>query len=776
MGAWRRFTTCAAGFLLLTGTSHAAETSALSPGCPGSISWDAGAGTTAWATLTNWSPNRLPTSADDVCIPELVAGVEVLHSTGTNAVNSIAGPGGLQVSGGTLSFSLGSPGLGQLVLTGGTLSGTGDLPVDSGFTWSAGAMTGSGTTRVTDPTLSGSSNKNLSGGRILQTLGTTTWTGAGPLRVDTAAEIENGGTWDAQGNATLANLGSAGGFQNASGSVFQKSAGGGTTSVEVPFDNAGTVSVQSGTVSFSGGSSTTGSFQGSAGTTVQFAGGVHTLAVGSSLAVPTVVVSGSSLDVSGIYVASTSTFSGGAAVSFPSAATVLGIGGLTIAGASVDFSSGEAIEGTFLSFLNGTLSGADDVTFETMGWSAGTMTGPGTTTVHRSDLTGSGVKALSAGRVLRNDLHGPVFWEGSGPIQLGQGCLIQNFDTWYFQGFTNMIMANLGGAAGFENLEGAFLRKSNTGTNVVEVPFTNRGHVIVGFSGINLGMLRFEGGYTQISGTTRVVGGTLSSTTPLAIQGGRLEGQATVAADVMSSGTVAPGIAGPAEPLAVLTITGTYAQRADGTLEIEIGGSTPGDQHDQLAVSGAVSLAGALNVSLIGGFVPQDTDTFTILTSSAITGSFASTSLPPLGGGMGWAVFVNPTAVVLEVGPDGDGDGIQNAGDCAPADASAWASPGEVAGVSFLADKETLSWTSQTASAGTGTVYDAVRGHLSDLPVGGAGETCVLSGGGTPQVVDSTMPDLETAFYYLVRGRNACGTGTYGTQTGGALRTTAACP
>jgi hypothetical protein len=52
------------------------------PGCPGTITWDAGGGTTAWTTLINWSPDVMPGASDDVCIPDLAAGVEVVHLLG----------------------------------------------------------------------------------------------------------------------------------------------------------------------------------------------------------------------------------------------------------------------------------------------------------------------------------------------------------------------------------------------------------------------------------------------------------------------------------------------------------------------------------------------------------------------------------------------------------------------------------------------------------------------------------------------------------------------
>jgi len=102
--------------------------------------------------------------------------------------------------------------------------------------------------------------------------------------------------------------------------------------------------------------------------------------------------------------------------------------------------------------------------------------------------------------------------------------------------------------------------------------------------------------------------------------------------------------------------------------------------------------------------------------------------------------------------------------------------PGEVAGMAFAADKQTLAWTSQAAHAGNGTVYDVVRGGTANLPTGGAGETCLAASVAATQVVDTAEPDPGASFYYLVRARNVCGVGTYGTTSGGAPRTPMVCP
>ena len=97
-------------------------------------------------------------------------------------------------------------------------------------------------------------------------------------------------------------------------------------------------------------------------------------------------------------------------------------------------------------------------------------------------------------------------------------------------------------------------------------------------------------------------------------------------------------------------------------------------------------------------------------------------------------------------------------------------------GLGFTADGQ-VTWGSLAAQAGTATVYDVMRGRVSELPVGGgASETCLASGVSTTQMPDTTTPALGTALYYLVRGTNVCGVGTWGTTSAGAEHVTLACP
>lgn len=79
-------------------------------------------------------------------------------------------------------------------------------------------------------------------------------------------------------------------------------------------------------------------------------------------------------------------------------------------------------------------------------------------------------------------------------------------------------------------------------------------------------------------------------------------------------------------------------------------GDGPTDAFGMVSVGGSSTLAGSLAVSLAPGFAPTLGETFTILTAAnGINGTFASESLPSLGGGLSFDVQYTPNAVMLAV-------------------------------------------------------------------------------------------------------------------------------
>jgi hypothetical protein len=99
--------------------------------------------------------------------------------------------------------------------------------------------------------------------------------------------------------------------------------------------------------------------------------------------------------------------------------------------------------------------------------------------------------------------------------------------------------------------------------------------------------------------------------------------------------------------------------------------------------------------------------------------------------------------------------------------------PPETGGLSVAADKETATW-SPTAFA---TRYDVVRGSLGALPSGpGGGDEACFNDLPGPSFADPSVPAVGTGFWYVSRGENSCGNGSFGQQSDGTARGTTTCP
>jgi PKD domain/PA14 domain len=129
-------------------------------------------------------------------------------------------------------------------------------------------------------------------------------------------------------------------------------------------------------------------------------------------------------------------------------------------------------------------------------------------------------------------------------------------------------------------------------------------------------IVNFSSGEVISSGNVTLTSGTWTGTDNVVV-GGRLAGTGTIGSSVtVSNGaTAAPGNSPGILNTANLTL-------AEGSLlEIELGGLTPGNtsnDHDQINVTGTVSLAGNLSVLKFNGFVPRSLNTFTIINNDGV--------------------------------------------------------------------------------------------------------------------------------------------------------------
>jgi len=128
-----------------------------------------------------------------------------------------------------------------------------------------------------------------------------------------------------------------------------------------------------------------------------------------------------------------------------------------------------------------------------------------------------------------------------------------------------------------------------------------------------------------------------------------------------------------------------------------------------------------------------------------------------------------PTMPASEVDQDGDGFRVCTP-DCWDANPQVWAPPFEVSLFTLTAGTPTtLTWDSQSTTAGPETTYDLVGGTLTN-PAGGmdfSAATCLQPLGPNSFSDPRPNPAAGAAYWYLARGKNSCGIGTYGASSFG---------
>jgi T5SS/PEP-CTERM-associated repeat protein len=192
----------------------------------------------------------------------------------------------------------------------------------------------------------------------------------------------------------------------------------------------------------------------------------------------------------------------------------------------------------------------------------------------------------------------------------------------------------------------------STGAAIVD----GAGSVWTNINSLTMGIIGPASLTVSNGGTVQAINGLIVGTL------GEVHGNGSITANVQNGGLVSPG-----NSPGVLTITGNYTQSTAGKLLIELAGTAPGAQYDQLLITGSAALDGALQVSLLSGFAPSSGSSFDILTATGgITGTFSNQQLPMLAGGLVWNLSYGPNDVILSVGGvlgDYNHNGIVDAAD-----------------------------------------------------------------------------------------------------------------
>lgn len=132
-------------------------------------------------------------------------------------------------------------------------------------------------------------------------------------------------------------------------------------------------------------------------------------------------------------------------------------------------------------------------------------------------------------------------------------------------------------------------------------------------------------GTTTVDAGKLVINGSISTSTTTVKSAGTLAGSGTVGAVTVNSG----GFIAPGNSPGILN-TGNIILEAGSTLGIEIDGATVATQYDRLNVTGSVSLAGLLSMTMSGSYAPANGTLFFILANDgtdAITGTFSNASV-----------------------------------------------------------------------------------------------------------------------------------------------------
>jgi fibronectin-binding autotransporter adhesin len=176
----------------------------------------------------------------------------------------------------------------------------------------------------------------------------------------------------------------------------------------------------------------------------------------------------------------------------------------------------------------------------------------------------------------------------------------------------------------------------------------------------------------ELDGGLLVNNGTITGTTDVNY-GSLAKGTGTYGVvNVSQGGTYAPGNSPGIVTAAAVNFDSTPVSSGAATLQIELAGTTPGSQYDQLHVTGQLSLGGELQVLTLPGFTPSQGNSFDIMDWGTLSGKFSELDLPSLSAGLSWSTLQLYTTGTLRVANstllygDFNRDGVVTAADIAP--------------------------------------------------------------------------------------------------------------
>jgi hypothetical protein len=605
------------------------------PAMAATVTWDGGGGNSFWSTAYNWDGNVLPGILDTAQIGTGITAV-LSSSASITSLNVFTG-GVIKVNSGSLSTT-GASNVAEMMFNG-TLSGPGIMTIRKASII-GGTMTGSGSTILASDgshSMSGA-YQYLRGGRTLRNdgqLAVGSTTNDVKLYMDGSSgsiaktRLVNQGELVFQGTRSsyvLRDQGNPDAELENNGKLIKRDSG--YTGIGVKLINNGQIIVDP----------------------------------GATLSLSTNSVHSGGASFSGAIVLSSGTHS------FADGFSTSGAGLTDLQGGTLEVTSGTARFGNMK--VTSLIQGSGNLSIANAAINGGTMTGSGSTILASdgSHSMSGAYQYLRGGRTLRNDGQLAVgsttndvklYMDGSsGSVAktrlVSQGELV-------FQGTRSTYVLRDQGNPDAELENNGKLIKRDSGYTQINTRVSNTNQIVVEGGTLNLGgrltnqgdihvqqgLLNYTGGSStaqlQNDGKIVIDSGArflLGPNTAL-VNNGRLMGNGSLElanANLENHGVVAPG-----SSAGILNVTGNYVQGADGRLDIELGGLLPGVNYDRLQVNGITvngqtlygnaTLNGVLDITHLAGYAPNIGDSFIVLASSRLYGTFSSLSLHGFGNG-----------------------------------------------------------------------------------------------------------------------------------------------
>ncbi|MEI6395248.1 MAG: hypothetical protein WCT12_29600, partial [Verrucomicrobiota bacterium] len=319
----------------------------------------------------------------------------------------------------------------------------------------------------------------------------------------------------------------------------------------------------------------------------------------------------------------------GGNISFINSGTVdaqvgtISLGGIAIGNGSVFIGAGTnwlngssypSLAGSFSSqnlvFDGATLGGTGTLESGTMAWLSGTISSGTFFSVGSNatlNVSGSGLKNISG--TLTN--AGLVNWSGAN-INFAGGGTLQNASGAVFDAQGDAYISQISPPATIIN-QGIVRKSAGSGTTTIGISFLNDG-LVEGRSGT----LLLGTTLTNPVGSIAVAGGKVQSTQPLIVPVGSITGFGTIQAPSITVG----GVVRPGATNNILTLSGNYIQSIGGSMEFDIGGTSPGTNQSQVKVIGAATLDGTIGLRFSDGYSPAVGSSNVVLTASSRRGQF----------------------------------------------------------------------------------------------------------------------------------------------------------